>query len=194
MANGGYGYGRYGRRRDYDHDYETYRDAYERGYGGGYYKEPYGKGYRKGEYYDQGYGRHSNIVEGGHGGYRPGYGSSAYSDAGYEQWGSRTGQHAGRGPRNYQRSDERIEEDINDRLTDHGDLDATDIEVKVNNGEVTLSGLVDSRWAKRAAEDVAESVSGVKDVNNNLRVMQSWQEQQGQEQSQQGRSVQHDWR
>jgi osmotically-inducible protein OsmY len=65
-------------------------------------------------------------------------------------------------------------EDVNDRLTDHWDLDATDIEVRVNNGEVTLSGSVDSRWAKRIAEDVAESVSGVKDVDNNLRITQSW--------------------
>jgi hypothetical protein len=192
MAKGDYDYGRYGRRRDYDRDYETYRDASERGYGGGFYKEPYGRGYRRGEYYDQGYGRHSNIVEGGHGGYRSGYGSSTYSGA-YDPWGARTGQYAGRGPRNYQRSDERVEEDINDRLTDHGDLDPTDIEVKVNNGEVTLSGSVDSRWAKRAAEDVAESVSGVKDVNNNLRVTQSWQEERGQEQSRQERSGQQDW-
>jgi hypothetical protein len=194
MAKGDYDYGRYGRGRDYDRDYETYRDAYERGYGGGYYKEPYGRGYRRGEYYGQGYGRHSNIVEGGHGGYRPGHGSSTYIGAGYDQWEARAGQYAGRGPRNYRRSDERIEEDINDRLTNHGDLDATDIEVEVNNGEVTLSGSVDSRWAKRAAEDVAESVSGVKDVSNNLRVTQSWQEQQGQEQSQQGQSGQQDRR
>jgi BON domain-containing protein len=190
MARGDYGYSRYGRRRDFDRDYETYRDTYERGYGGGYYREPYGRGHRRGEYYDQGYGRHSNIVEGGRGGYRPGYGSSTYGGAGYDEWGAGTGQYAGRGPRNYQRSDERIEEDINEWLTDHGDLDATDIEVKVNNGEVTLSGSVDSRWAKRIAEDVAESVSGVKDVNNNLRVTQNWQGQQGQEQSRQGRPEQ----
>ncbi|HUE82725.1 MAG TPA: BON domain-containing protein [Pyrinomonadaceae bacterium] len=76
----------------------------------------------------------------------------------------------GRGPRNYRRSDERIKEDINDRLTDHPQLDASDIEVNVSNREVTLTGSVNSRFAKRLAEDIAESVSGVSDVQNNIRV------------------------
>ncbi len=76
----------------------------------------------------------------------------------------------GRGPRNYRRSDDRIKEDINDRLTDHPQLDASDIEVDVNNREVTLTGSVNSRFAKRLAEDIAESVSGVSDVQNNIRV------------------------
>jgi len=80
------------------------------------------------------------------------------------------GSHAGRGPRGYKRSDERIREDINDRLTDHAHLDATDIEVAVSDGNVTLSGAVDSRSAKRLAEDLAESVTGVRDVDNNIRV------------------------
>ena len=55
------------------------------------------------------------------------------------------GQFTGRGPRNYRRSDDRIEEDINERLTHHGMVDATDIEVSVQNGEVTMRGSVDSR-------------------------------------------------
>ena len=76
----------------------------------------------------------------------------------------------GRGPRNYARSDDRIKEDVNDRLTDDGFLDATEIECSVDNREVTLSGTVDSRQAKRRAEDLAESVSGVTHVQNNLRV------------------------
>jgi len=83
------------------------------------------------------------------------------------------GQFAGRGPRNYKRSDERIEEDINERLTRHGMVDATDIEVSVQKGEVTLRGSVDSRQAKRIAEDIADSVSGVKDVVNQIRLKQS---------------------
>ncbi|HLM55777.1 MAG TPA: BON domain-containing protein, partial [Pyrinomonadaceae bacterium] len=84
---------------------------------------------------------------------------------------SRTGRtHRGRGPKNYRRSDERIREDINDRLTEHDWLDASDIEVSVTAGEVTLSGAVESRHAKRLAEDIAESVVGVTNVQNNLRV------------------------
>ena len=78
--------------------------------------------------------------------------------------------HRGRGPRNYTRSDERIREDVSDRLSDDHHLDASDIEVSVSGGEITLSGTVDSRFAKRHAEDLAESCSGVMHVQNNLRV------------------------
>lgn len=82
----------------------------------------------------------------------------------------RGGSLRGRGPKNYRRSDERIRDDINDRLTDNDWIDASDIEVVVLSGEVTLSGTVDSRYAKRIAEDIADSVSGVTNVQNNLRV------------------------
>jgi osmotically-inducible protein OsmY len=53
-------------------------------------------------------------------------------------------------------------------LTEAGDVDATDIEVKVVAGVVTLSGSVTSRIAKRRAEDLAEGVRGVNDVQNQL--------------------------
>ncbi|CAN7499512.1 BON domain-containing protein [Phenylobacterium sp. LjRoot219] len=80
------------------------------------------------------------------------------------------GEHRGRGPKNYTRSDERIREDINDRLSDDSWLDASDIEVVVTNCEVTLTGLVHTREDKRRAEDIAERVSGVQHLQNNLRV------------------------
>jgi len=80
--------------------------------------------------------------------------------------------HFGRGPKGYTRSDDRIREDVSDRLTDDWVVDATNVEVTVSNGEVTLAGTVDSREAKRRAEDCAESVSGVRNVQNNLRVQQ----------------------
>jgi osmotically-inducible protein OsmY len=110
------------------------------------------------------------------GGYSQGFGPA--QGFGSEQSGSyltrggrqRWGRHTGRGPKNYTRSDDRIREDVNDRLTDDPDIDASDIEVKVSNCEVTLTGTVDSRDDKRRAEDCAESVSGVKNVQNNLRV------------------------
>lgn len=90
------------------------------------------------------------------------------------QWGQfgghMSGQFAGRGPKGYTRSDERIREDISDKFTEHPDLDASEIEVRVAKGEVTLNGSVDSRWAKRLAEDIAESCTGVRDVMNHLRV------------------------
>jgi osmotically-inducible protein OsmY len=78
--------------------------------------------------------------------------------------------HTGRGPKGYQRSDERIREDVCVRLTDHPGIDASEIEVLVDAGEVTLSGTVDARTTKRLAEEVAESVSGVRDVHNQLRI------------------------
>lgn len=85
-------------------------------------------------------------------------------------------QHRGRGPRGYRRSDQRIREDLSDRFTDDPYLDASDIDVLVNNCEVTLSGTVDNRLAKRRAEDIAEWVSGVTNVQNNLRVRtEGWQ-------------------
>jgi len=92
------------------------------------------------------------------------------------------GPQTGRGPRGYQRSDERIKEEVCERLTQHGDLDARDIEVNVDNGEVTLRGMVDSREAKRMAEDAAEGVSGAKDIHNQLRIKQDQDAQQGQDQ------------
>lgn len=80
----------------------------------------------------------------------------------------------GRGPKGYRRSDERIREDVNDRLTEHAHLDASDIEVSVKDGEVTLTGKVFDRTDKRLAEDVVEEVAGVKNVQNNLRTDKSW--------------------
>lgn len=77
--------------------------------------------------------------------------------------------HRGRGPKNYARSDERICDDINDRLTEDVWIDASEIEVTVTSGEVVLSGTVEDRPSKRRAEDCAEDVSGVKHVQNNLR-------------------------
>lgn len=83
---------------------------------------------------------------------------------------ARSGGFAGRGPKDYQRSDERIREQISDRMSDDDDLDASEISVQVQKGEVTLTGTVQSREQKRRAEDLAEQCSGVSDVVNNIRV------------------------
>jgi hypothetical protein len=82
------------------------------------------------------------------------------------------GEFKGRGPRGYRRSDERIREEVCDLLTDDPRIDASDVEVNVENGEVTLSGTVDSRTEKRRAEDLIEVMPGVKDVHNRLRTKQ----------------------
>jgi hypothetical protein len=64
-------------------------------------------------------------------------------------------------------------EDVCDRLGWHPAIDASEIEVTVTGGEVTLAGTVSDRRAKRLAEDVVEDVSGVKEVHNRLRVNRS---------------------
>ena len=80
------------------------------------------------------------------------------------------GEHRGRGPKGYQRSDERIHEEVCECLTDDHFIDASDIEIAVQGGIVTLTGTVSSRHEKRHAEDLIENLSGVKDVHNSLRV------------------------
>jgi hypothetical protein len=79
------------------------------------------------------------------------------------------GGHWGKGPKGYTRSDDRICEDVCDRLSDDDQVDASDISVSVSNGEVTLEGSVSDRRAKHRAEDLADAVSGVSDVHNRLR-------------------------
>jgi hypothetical protein len=78
--------------------------------------------------------------------------------------------HRGKGPRGYTRSDERIREEVSDCLMEDRYVDASEIDVAVSGGEVTLAGLVDSRQTKRRAEDLVADVLGVKDVHNSLRV------------------------
>jgi len=78
--------------------------------------------------------------------------------------------HRGKGPMNYQRSDERIREAVCEMLTDDDRIDASRMEVHVMNADVTLTGLVDDRYTKRLAEEIVESVPGVRDIQNQLRV------------------------
>jgi hypothetical protein len=96
-----------------------------------------------------------------------GPGGYPYSDVASEE---RRGRFFGRGPKGYRRSDERIKEDISDRLMTHPDIDASDIDVAVTNGVVTLTGTTEDRHEKRLAEYIAEDVVGIDDVENRLKV------------------------
>lgn len=82
----------------------------------------------------------------------------------------RTGPHAGRGPRNYRRPDARIHEDLCERITADPWLDARDIEVEVTEARVVLRGAVPDRAMKHRAEDLADGIFGVTDVDNQIRV------------------------
>ncbi|RDK11745.1 BON domain-containing protein [Cupriavidus lacunae] len=75
-------------------------------------------------------------------------------------------------PRNYQRTDTRIRDDLCERLAHAGD-DVSDVSVEVVSGIVTLSGTVSDRGIKYRIEEMAEDVLGVNAVRNNLHVARS---------------------
>jgi hypothetical protein len=85
-----------------------------------------------------------------------------------------------RGPKGYKRSDDRVSDEVCERIARSG-VDAENVEVKVQAGEVTLTGTVRNRQEKWRLEELAEDVFGVQDVHNNLRVSR---EQQGSRTSQ----------
>ena len=163
-------------------DFEGACEGWDRGYEGP--RQSYGGresryDYRRGDYgpgaFTRQFARGPEYFGSGQSGYgttwggaNSGLGCSGGYTGGIGTY-SEQGSYTGRGPKGYQRSDERIREDICERLTNHPEIDASEIEIQVKSGEVTLTGTVDRREAKRRAEDVAESVSGVKDVHNQLR-------------------------
>lgn len=146
---------------------------YERGYGDGGRPDAGDQDpmYRAGEFLNRAGQKISNwfrgndLLDGSEGRDRDRYYDTAQDDwRGYERG------HRGLGPKGYKRSDDRISDDVCERLADDRWLDASNIDVKVSAGEVTLSGSVDHRDAKHRAERLVESVSGVNHVQNNLRV------------------------
>ncbi len=160
----------------YGRPYESERYGYGQGYRQQWGQERqrpyYAQGY--GQSYGQGYGQiHSSQ------GYGQGYGYD--DDRGFferlrdffSNLGSETPmeqRRRGRGPKGWRRTDERIYEDVGDAIDRHGAVDASEVTVRVENGEVTLEGLVSSRRDKRIIEDIVEDVRGVNDVHNHLRV------------------------
>lgn len=102
--------------------------------------------------------------------YRHDYGRELYGREAYRDYRQDRPNYRGRGPKGYQRSDQHLLEDVCERLSDDPRIDASNIEVSVTGGEITLSGTVDSRASKRLAEDIVESCSGVRDVHNQLRI------------------------
>jgi len=182
---GGQGHG----QRGYGDRGADVQSRTQRGFGGeGYEGRGYGEERTRGEERAYGLGRE------GAGG-APGRGWDGYDESGHdgrraERWSrgdergmtgggadflderrrQAQGRFAGLGPKGYERSDDRIREDVCDRLMQDPEIDASELVVGVQAGEVTLDGTVDSKDAKRLAEDVAEDVSGVREVHNRLRV------------------------
>ncbi len=76
----------------------------------------------------------------------------------------------GVGPKNYQRADRTILEDVCEWLTEDTWVDASDVHVEVKDAVIHLRGTVPDRATKRRADDIAHSVPGVHDVMNELRL------------------------
>ncbi len=195
-----YGYG-----RDYGGSWQTgydpegrYRGQRNRDYGGSWMtgygredrygnQESYGRDY--GDNWQAGYGNEGPQGQGWGSDYgRGSYGNAWQSGRRQDRW--QEGPYSGRGPSGYQRSDERIREDAHECLTRHGWLDASNVQVDVNDGTVTLKGTVADRRAKRMAEDALDEVSGIRDVQNQIQVKpqnegnNEWQGNQSQNQGQ----------
>ncbi|HEY0502065.1 MAG TPA: BON domain-containing protein [Lysobacter sp.] len=105
---------------------------------------------------DQGFGYPG---QGGYGDFRPA-----------QRAATRPAGQRGRGPRNITRSDERIADELIERLTRDDHIDAREILVAVDAGAVTLTGEVPQRRMKHRAEDLAAVVQGVREVHNRLNV------------------------
>lgn len=106
--------------------------------------------------------------------YRAGYAETISGEPGAGAYGRPRGRPGedfrGRGPRGYVRSDERVREDVSECLTEDPYVDASDIDIVVRQGVVTLSGSIAQRRLKHRAEDLAGSCRGVREVDNRLRV------------------------
>jgi osmotically-inducible protein OsmY len=167
---GGYGSQGYGSAQR--HGSQSHGSSQGGSYQGGYGSQSGGS---------QGYGSQSYGPQGGYG--RPSSSGMAGEWGEFERSrGSATrgqGQHRGKGPKGYRRTDERVREDISERLKDHDEIDASEIEVEVANGEVTLKGEVADRHEKWMAEECAYQVSGVGEVNNQLRLHKEKQSEAG---------------
>ncbi|MFO1350049.1 MAG: BON domain-containing protein [Gammaproteobacteria bacterium] len=87
--------------------------------------------------------------------------------------------YANRGPKGYKRSDERLKEDISERLMQSHHIDPSEVSIEVKDGKVTLEGTVTERHMKHAIEDLVEACPGVQDVDNRVRVQRAGAENGG---------------
>ena len=160
----GMGFGSMGGRENYGQERQWRGEGYKGGQSGQYRgQERYGQSM---DYGDSGQGYAQS--------YGPRYGldpQSGMSPSGrMDDSGKGYGPYAGKGPKDYKRADDAIRNDACETLTQHDRIDATEINVSVLDGQVTLSGSVDDRKQRRMAEDAVMDLSGVKDVSNQLRI------------------------
>lgn len=162
-----------GRHYNYGRRFDTYGAP---DYGSSYENNHYNPIYNDGEPIDYRYGgdgRYANSDMRG----RPYYPDPEHRnirhpeyESSWNRGNSNRNSFRGKGPKGYERSDERIREDLHEKLSDDPFLDPSEIEVSVTKGEVVLTGMVDSRMDKRRAEDIAERILGVRNVENRIRI------------------------
>lgn len=119
------------------------------------------------------YGQRSGSQYGGQAG-----GWSNDSRQSSSQYGGASTARRGQAPKNYKKSDERINDDVCEQLMSRG-LDCSGVEVSVKDGVVTLTGEVCERQDKHRIEQIAADVSGVSDVENQLRMKKQTDDQSG---------------
>jgi CBS domain-containing protein len=129
--------------------------------GGSGYAGPSGLGWHTGPGYGAGATGYPDPSNSGLAGTRGG-GEAGWRDA--------SGPARNRGPKGWQRSDARIHEDVCERLAAEHGIDPSEVEVAVQEGTVTLTGSVPDRGMKYRIEDIVDACSGVRDVDNRLRV------------------------
>jgi hypothetical protein len=74
------------------------------------------------------------------------------------------------GPKGYQRSDERLKEDISERLMEAVHIDSREVTVEVRDAKVVLEGVVPDRRMRHAIEDLVDACPGVQDIDNRVGV------------------------
>lgn len=158
-GGGSYGGGRYGRGGE-----ESYGSGSS--YGGQYGAQQWRSEPSWGERDYRGEGRWGERDEGWRGGGRD---DRSFMERMGDKFRHGMDRITGRGPKGYRRSDERIREDVCERIARSG-VNAEDVEVQVETGEVTLSGEVENRWDKRHLEDMIDDIFGVDEVHNHLRL------------------------
>lgn len=136
----------------------------QQGYGGSSQWAGSGGGYQGGQqgYGSQGYGE-------GYGSRAQGYGSQGYGSQG-QGYGAQPGRSRRPGPKGYTRTDERLKEDICEKLMEADELDVEAVSIEVKEGHVTLEGTVKDRRMKHSIEDCVDAIHGVKDINNRIRL------------------------
>ncbi len=144
------------------------REAY--GYGGGSRGSSSGFGNDSSSARDREWDRSGSEWAGGE---RGGYGGSSSSTF-------RSASRRKQSPKGYTRSDDRIREDVCDRLTESY-LECEQVTVTVKDGEVVLGGRAPSGETRRQIERIAENVTGVRDVLNQIRTRGGEDDEDGSE-------------